>query len=425
MNESENATNSTASHPIQNSSVVFMITSSVIYVIIIIASLLWNTTICVVILSTRSLRRSVNSRFILSLSVSDLMTTCLVMSFELELIISHEWKHGEIMCNVWTTTYLLAVPTSILSLLALTVYRYRLLQDPLDIYKASPLMTRRRATLVICVLWVYSMLFALVPVFGWKTNPRSVIGGICYFNISWIYSALSSLVNFVTPVVTASLLYFRMYCFAIKLSHSSLPQDVRSGKNKPIAGFDTKMQNASSDEPEDMEKPTRPKPMEISCDPLPKEQQHIVSNRSQHEDLLLRKLQKRNTRAAKTTFLIVFSFVFCWLPYTLLSITRTICHLHEICYISVPNQVDNIFLMMGYLNSAVNPVLYSFRSPEFKKAVKDIIRKRVLFPSARRRSKHCNAMQMCPKYLHDIPSTENLFVNLTHYNATAVHETSF
>ena len=81
--------------------------------------------------------------------------------------------------------------------------------------------------------------------------------------------------------------------------------------------------------------------------------------------------------------------------------------------------------MMGYLNSAINPVLYSFRSPEFKKAVKDIIRKRVLFPSARRRSKRSNAMQMCPKSLHNIPSTENLGVNLTHYNATAVRETRF
>ena len=87
--------------------------------------------------------------------------------------------------------------------------------------------------------------------------------------------------------------------------------------------------------------------------------------------------------------------------------------------------MDNIFLMMGYLNSAINPVLYSFRSPEFKKAVKGMIRKRVLFPSAKRRSKRSNAMQMCPKSLHNIPSTENLGVNLTHYNATGVHETRF
>ena len=161
MNESENAINLTASPTIHNLDVSpIIITFSIIYVIIIIASLLGNIIVCVVILSTRSLRQSINSCFILSLAVSDLITTCLVMPFDVELIISFErWLHGEIMCNVWTTTYLMAVPTSILNLLALTVYRYRLLQEPLDIYKASPLITRRRASLIICCLWAYSMLF--------------------------------------------------------------------------------------------------------------------------------------------------------------------------------------------------------------------------------------------------------------------------
>ena len=129
MDESENAINSTASPTIRNIDVSpTMMTFSIIYVIIIIASLLGNIIVCVVILSTRSLRQSINSCFILSLAVSDLITTCLVMPFDLEQIISFgRWRHGEIMCNVWTTTYLIAVPTSILSLLALTVYRYRLL----------------------------------------------------------------------------------------------------------------------------------------------------------------------------------------------------------------------------------------------------------------------------------------------------------
>ncbi|RMX39007.1 hypothetical protein pdam_00008184 [Pocillopora damicornis] len=174
MDESENAINSTASPGIHNLDVSpTMMTFSIIYVIIIIASLLGNITVCVVILTTRSLRQSINSCFILSLAVSDLITTCLVMPFDLEQIISFgRWRHGEIMCNVWTTTYLIAVPTSILSLLALTVYRYRLLQEPLDIYKASPLMTRRRASIVVCCLWAYSILFSFAPVFGWKWRPR-------------------------------------------------------------------------------------------------------------------------------------------------------------------------------------------------------------------------------------------------------------
>ena len=350
MNDSEHTGDDTSRFGIQ-----FVILTAMFYVVIIIASLLGNITVCAVILRTKSLRRSVNSHFILSLAVSDLVTTCLVMPFELELIFSSgAWRHGEIMCNVWTTTYLLAVPTSILSLLALTVYRYRLLQDPLDIYKVSPLMTRRRATLVICVLWVYSMLFALVPVFAWKTYPRSVIGGYCYFNISRTYSVLSSLVNFVTPVITASLLNCRMYCLALRLTRSTLQDDHRRGKSQPSSN--TSNQNVPFSEPEDTETTLKPKP--------------------QHEDL--RKLQKRNTRAAKTTFLIVFSFIVCWLPQTLLSITGSFC---RVCHMKVPHQVHSIFLMMGYLNSSINPILYSFRSPEFTKAVKQILGKRFVLSS--------------------------------------------
>ncbi|CAH3126949.1 unnamed protein product, partial [Pocillopora meandrina] len=343
MDESENAINSTASPDIHNLDVSpTMMTFSIVYVIIIIASLLGNITVCVVILTTRSLRQSINSCFILSLAVSDLITTCLVMPFDLEQIISFgRWRHGEIMCNVWTTTYLIAVPTSILSLLALTVYRYRLLREPLDIYKASPLMTRRRASIVVCCLWAYSILFSFTPVFGWKWRPRSVYFEYCNFNLSLTYSVLSSMINFVTPVIIASLLNCRMFCLAIKRAIS--PQ---------------------------------------------KEQQLVESMRLQHEAILIRKLQGRNIRAAKTTFLIVFSFVICWLPHSFLSIIITLC---RTCALKIPYYLQWIFLMMGYLNSAINPVLYSFRSSEFKKAFKDFNRKKRLFRGAQIRAKVARA----------------------------------
>ena len=125
--------------------------------LIIVVSLLANILVCLVILSTRPLRRA----------VSDLLTTCLVIPFDLELIVSGstEWRHGEIMCNVFTTAYLLTVPTSILSLLALSVYRYIKLKNPLDHLKLSPLITKRRVTAITILLWIYSMLFALTPVF--------------------------------------------------------------------------------------------------------------------------------------------------------------------------------------------------------------------------------------------------------------------
>ena len=374
MNESENAINSTASPAIENLDVSpIMVTCSIFYVIIIIASLIGNITVCVVILSTRSLRQSINSYFTLSLAVSDLITTCLVMPFDLEIIISFKpWRHGEIMCNVWTTTYLFAVPTSILSLLALTVYRYRLLREPLDIYKASPLMTRRRASIVVCCLWAYSVLFSLAPVFGWKPHPRSMYHEYCYFNLSSTYSILSSMINFVTPVIIASLLNCRIFCLAIKRSHTQ-KAGRRNGKTP--------------------QNPTRPtNPVQDSAISPQKEQQLVESMRLQHEAILIRKLERRNIRAAKTTFLIVFSFVVCWLPHSFLSIISTAC---MTCASKIPHYLRWVFLMMGYLNSAVNPVLYSFRSSEFKKAVKDFIRKKRLFRNAQIHAENARYGKAC------------------------------
>ena len=393
MNESENAINSAVSPAIHNLDVSpTMMTFSIIYVIIIITSLLGNITVCVVIISTRSLRQSINSCFILSLAVSDLITTCLVMPFDLEQIISFErWRHGEIMCNVWMTTYLIAVPTSILSLLALTVYRYRLLQEPLDIYKASPLITRRRASIVVYCLWAYSMLFSLVPVFGWNTLPGRVYNEYCYFNFSSTYSVLSSIINFVIPVVVASFLNCKMFCVAIKRAHPP-KTGRRNGKTKHTTRFKGKRGKVSVAEPGGIINPARQNPVQNSPNSPTSEQQAVESMPSRHEAIFISKLQQRNIRAAKTTFLIVFSFVVCWLPYSFLVITNILCWKCAIDIAKYP-ELSTVFLMLGYLNSAINPVLYSFRSSEFKKAVKDFIRRRRPFQGVQTRNENARAME--------------------------------
>ena len=79
----------------------------------------------------------------------------------------------------------------------------------------------------------------------------------------------------------------------------------------------------------------------------------------------------RNNMASKTTFMIVFAFAFCWLPFTLLSMTASVC---KACSVKIPSQVFDIFLMMEYFNSTINPLLYSFRTPRFMKAFRGMIR---------------------------------------------------
>jgi len=90
-------------------------------------------------------------------------------------------------------------------------------------------MTRRRAIAIIIALWVYSLLFALAPVLGWKARQKSVRNGVCYFINTWEYSLLISVINFLVPVLAASFVHYRIYHLAIKACHS-FPR-----KNQPVA----------------------------------------------------------------------------------------------------------------------------------------------------------------------------------------------
>jgi len=73
---------------------------------------------------------------------------------------------------------------------------------------------------------------------------------------------------------------------------------------------------------------------------------------------------KRNMKAAKNILIIVCAFFFCWMPHTILSLV--IIFLGEEVYGEIPAELFSMFLLLGYLNSALNPPLYTFHNKRFK-----------------------------------------------------------
>ena len=133
-------------------------------------------------------------------------------------------------------------------------------------------------------IYLQSLLFQLVPVFGWKPLPRRVYYEYCYFNLSSAYSVLSSMINFVTPVIIAS--FPPELQNVLRRNHESCGRILQKLAGE-IERLNTRLESSNS--------PTS-------------KQQPIESMQSQHDAILIRKLQQRNTRAAKTTFLIVSFF---------------------------------------------------------------------------------------------------------------------
>ncbi|CAF3363456.1 unnamed protein product [Rotaria sp. Silwood1] len=73
----------------------------------------------------------------------------------------------------------------------------------------------------------------------------------------------------------------------------------------------------------------------------------------------------RDRKAAKKLFILVFAFVICWCPYTFLTLIRSLCKQPDKC-ISV--LIYEITFWLLWLNSTINPFLYSFLHVKFRKA---------------------------------------------------------
>ena len=298
---------------------IFIITA---LILIMVAAIIGNTLVCIATSLSPSLRKANTSLFIVSLAVSDLLTAILVIPFDVYIILNNGlWFHGEAACNIWTTAYLLTVPTSNLTLLVLSIDRYFTLSEPLNKFRGGKFMTRGRIICYITALWVYSLACALLPLTGWKIwrlRPKSVNGGICFFNGSHLYNILVSVLHFIVPSLAMCVIYIMIYHQIRRHTRAIRPVD------SPVA------QNTQA-------------------------------------SLLL----QRNIRAAKRIAVIVSVFLLCWVPYSILSIIGNLCLQ---CLLRIPQEAFYVTLMAGYLNSALNPILYSFNNRNFMDSYRRLFR---------------------------------------------------
>ncbi|XP_022785496.1 histamine H1 receptor-like [Stylophora pistillata] len=283
------------------------------YLVISLVAFVGNLSVCYAILADRKLRDNPTKLLLLSLAISDLLTVTIVVPFDIESLLLHGlWKHGEAFCISWLTVYLITVSSSILTLLAISVDRYNTLRDPLARFRRSHFMTKKRAVTISLLIWIYCILWSLLPTIGWRDGTiEPILKGACVIPYTKVYHMLSSLLNFILPLLVTCLFYILIY--RIARNHG------------------TKGNNGASS---------------------PSTKQTTKEGR---------KIYLKNIKAAKTTSMFVLAIFFCWQPYAYFSMVVTLGALNPISY-----EVFLVLLMLGYLNSALNPFLFTFQNKHFK-----------------------------------------------------------
>ena len=310
-----NESNVADDEPYYSFSAAFTYPVSTCYIIIISVAIVGNFIVFCTILVDRNLRNNPTTLFLLSLASSDLVMVTVVAPLDLDIFfLRRVWLHGEMMCEIWSTVFMITVPTSILTLLAVSVDRYKSLSDPLNKFRRTRFMTRKKALIIIFLIWAYSAVFASLPLMGWRSHPgESVIfAGICWFPYTGIYTSLTCFLNFMLPLLVTCGIYTKIYHIA------------RNRNNNVTAA-------------------------RCECGKLTFSQE---TNR-----------YLGNLKAAKTISMFVGIFFFCWVPYSTYIIIISLC---SSCTDIMPLEVYPFTLMLGYLNTALNPFLFAFRSKNFK-----------------------------------------------------------
>ena len=321
---------------------------AVTMIIIAILAIVFNSIVVYAFITYRKLRTSATNYFVISLAISDLLTSGLVTTFKAETSLKYQkWTHGEFMCSLYTTMYLLAVPSSVINLCAVTVDRFLVLRMPL---RYNSLMPPNRAVFIICSLWIYAFVWACLPAMGWRLNIPIYHAGYCYFVSTRGYNVTVNIVNFLLPMIFMAIFWFFIYTIVIR--HRE-----RVFEMERNLSFNTNDTNESSNN---------------SCNTL--SSQATSSSHLAPKEKTERKKMRRNVRRSRYIGFIVMLFYFCWLPYVTLSMIGNLCAWCNKKRL-IPYVLYEALLTLGFMNSALNPLLYPFHDKRFKEAFRDMWRK--------------------------------------------------
>ncbi|ELT87058.1 hypothetical protein CAPTEDRAFT_18906 [Capitella teleta] len=295
--------------------------------LIIVFAIAGNMLVIVAILTDRNLRKTSNY-FIVSLAVADTLVASLVMTFAVANDILGYWVFGETFCNMWLSFDVMCSTASILNLCAISLDRYIHIRSPLHYERR---MTPRRTLAGVASLWLLSALISFLPIqLGWHRLNQDDLDFddhfSCLLTLNTMYAVISSSVSFFIPCFVMVFIYVKLYQYA-RMHVKNIKRTWATGHPPPPC-------SGSANQP-------------------------LESNRGQY------KLQDH--KAAVTLGVIMGTFLFCWVPFFTINIIGSFC---GTC---IPPVVFAIFTWLGYLNSTMNPVIYSIFNVEFREAFKRVL----------------------------------------------------
>ncbi|XP_070685368.1 trace amine-associated receptor 13c-like [Pempheris klunzingeri] len=262
---------------------------------------------------------------ILSLALSDLLVGVIVMPFSAIRTIHGCWFYGDTFCLLHSSFEMFLTSVSIFHLICIATDRQQAICNPLNYSRE---MTMSVAWIMVCGSWAlaavysYGLLYSKANIAGLEDYLTSInCLGSCNLLFNPLWGILDSVAAFFFPCTVMVCLYSKI--FIVAKEHVKKMGDMSSCLNDRGRGG--------------------------------------LINKSEH-------------KAAKTLGIVLGAFIICWMPFFVNSIIDA--------YIgfTTPAAIFEAFVWLGYFNSTLNPIIYAFFYPWFKKCFYLIVNLKIFNP---------------------------------------------
>ncbi|CAN9508393.1 unnamed protein product [Ophioblennius macclurei] len=375
---------------------------------LILVIILGNVLVCLSVLTERSLKTATNY-FIISLAVADLLLAVLVLPlFVYSEFLGGIWTLSTYVCDALMTMDVMLCTASILNLCAISVDRYIAVVVPLK-YNRNQFSVRQLA--LITATWVLSLGVASPVIFGLNRVPGRD-PTVCKLEDDR-FVVYSSVCSFFVPCPVMLFLYYWMFRGLRRWSGRSRSQPARISRRALSLRLGSALRRAKTTNAGSREKvvytapvtlsPTSPSTVSATTptatpvtedqvdqvaaaaaesDPMTTQMDSVsdgeVTDRreggSQRQNGLKSNANRRGRRNSKSSRVsgrerkamkvlpvVVGVFLACWTPFFVVHVTKVSC---QSCDIG-PTLIS-VVTWLGYVNSAVNPIIYTAFNAEFR-----------------------------------------------------------
>uniref|UniRef100_A0A8B9GC75 Dopamine receptor D4 n=1 Tax=Amazona collaria TaxID=241587 RepID=A0A8B9GC75_9PSIT len=327
-----------------------------------------NGLVCLSVCTERALKTTTNY-FIVSLAVADLLLALLV----LPLYVYSEfqggvWSLSTVLCDALMTMDVMLCTASIFNLCAISVDRFIAVSVPLN-YNRRQIDLRQ--LILISTTWIFAFAVASPVIFGLNNVPNRD-PSLCQLEDD-NYIVYSSICSFFIPCPVMLVLYCAMFQ-GLKRWEEARKAKLRGGiygTNRKlyhpgtfIASEQTRLE---ADECNPYSLSSHPGDCGMSNGIQTVSYPHLKYPHPGHSRKQA-KINGRERKAMRVLPVVVGAFLFCWTPFFVVHITKALC---KSC--AVPTQVTSTVTWLGYVNSAVNPIIYTVFNAEFRNFFRKVL----------------------------------------------------